>query len=86
MTKTKRQKDLAKLRKLKGETRATKKPKASKRCGCVNRGGGDKVMHKSEQDAVEWMLRHLRKSSGFTLYRCPKKPGIYHVATDRRRR
>lgn len=56
----------------------------AKACGCLNHKGHQKQMHKS-RDAAIHQLMQARYGDGlaYTIYECPKVPGVFHVHTAR---
>ena len=56
-------------------------------CGCRNGRGGQKVMHKTREAAVNAAMspRYLKSGLGHTPYPCPKVKGVWHLRTEKKR-
>ena len=60
------------------------KSKRGPACQCHNHIGKPKSQHKTADAALHAIVRrHMRHGGGFTVYPCPTKPGVFHVATVR---
>lgn len=60
-------------------------PMSDGHCGCRNHRGKPKPMHKGQQRAIEAILhqRYDRNMGGAKAYPCPRRPGVWHVASGR---
>lgn len=55
-------------------------------CRCRNHLGKPKTQHKSKDAALKAVMRrHVRHGGPFITYPCPTRPGVFHVATDRKK-
>lgn len=53
------------------------------RCGCTNHLGFPKKPHPSRSAALAWILDHLQHAVSLSYYRCPRRPGVWHVRSER---